>query len=81
MHIEELIIKTKSSENKWRLMEILRNKVLDSDYIDNRIIILNADNVRRIIIFYQVNSNGVKAVELIKSYMAGPGSKFGQVIL
>ena len=80
MHVEEIIIKTKSSENKWRLMEILRNQVLDSDYIDDRTIILNADNVRRIIIFYQVNSNGVKSVELIKSYMAGPGSKFGQVI-
>lgn len=80
MNVEELIIKTKSSESKWKLVEVLRNNVLDSNYVHNGIV-LNVDDLRRIIIFYPVDTYSLRAMELIRNYMAGPGSEFGQVIL
>lgn len=79
MHVEELIIKTKSSESKWRLVEILRNQVLDSDY-SSKGIILNVSEIRRVIIFYDDNETALNMVEHIRDYMHGPGAEFGRVV-
>lgn len=76
--MNEIVIKSKNSESKWRLAEILRNQVLDSDY-SSKGIILDFSEIRRVIIFYDDSETALNIVEHIRDYMRGPGINYGYI--
>lgn len=77
--MNEIVIKSKDSESKWRLAEIIRNQVLDSDY-SSKGIILDFSEIRRVIIFYDDSETALNMVEHVCDYINGPGAEFGRIV-
>ena len=73
-----LVIKAKYSESKWRLVETLRNQVLNSDY--NGIVLEFFSDICRIYIFYNDSETALNIVEHIRDYMRGPGINYGYIV-
>lgn len=73
-----LIIKAKSSESKWRLVEILRNQVLDSDY--HELILEFFSDICRIHIFYDDSKTASNIVKHIRDYMHSSGIHHGYIV-